>query len=46
MPENPEFYLDMKEHFFTVPYLKMKRRVRVLLPKDYASDKSATYPVV
>ena len=46
MSEKSEFYLDMKEHFLTVPYLMTKRRVRVLLPKDYASDKNATYPVV
>ncbi|MBP2623282.1 alpha/beta hydrolase [Streptococcus oricebi] len=40
------FYLDMKSHELEVPYTKKKRRVRVLLPKNYAKDKERTYPVV
>lgn len=40
------FYLDMKTHELIVPYIKQKRRVRVLLPKNYAKDTKKTYPVV
>lgn len=40
------FYLDMKNHELEVPYLREKRRVRVLLPKDYHKDTDRYYPVV
>lgn len=40
------FYLDMKSHELTVPYTGQKRRVRVLLPKNYAEDTEKSYPVV
>ena len=40
------FYLDMKTHELVVPYTKQKRRVRVLLPKNYEQDTKKTYPVV
>lgn len=40
------FYLDMDSHHLLVPYLGEKRRVRVLLPKDYHKDSKRTYPVV
>ena len=39
------FYLDMKTHELVVPYTKQKRRVRVLLPKNYEQDTKKTYPV-
>lgn len=32
------FYLDMKTHELLVPYSQTKRRVRVLLPKNYSED--------
>lgn len=40
------FYLDMDTHYLEVPYLGEKRRVRVLLPKDYQQDTDRHYPVV
>ncbi|MGT2756542.1 alpha/beta hydrolase [Streptococcus ovuberis] len=40
------FYLDMETHFLDVPYLGEKRRIRVLLPKDYHADTERRYPVV
>lgn len=40
------FYLDMRTHELEVPYTKDKRRVRVLLPKNYETDLHQTYPVV
>ena len=40
------FYLEMKTHELVVPYTKQKRRVRVLLPKNYSQDTEKTYPVV
>ncbi|MER0122930.1 alpha/beta hydrolase [Streptococcus sp. ZJ93] len=40
------FYLDMKTHELEVPYSKEKRRVRVLLPKNYGTDTEQSYPVV
>lgn len=40
------FYLDMKTHELTVPYTGKKRRVRVLLPKNYQKDSETSYPVV
>lgn len=46
MTKESYFYLKMKEHFLTVPYLNKERRVRVLLPKDYATDTEMHYPVV
>ena len=46
MKDTSYFYLKMHEHFLTVPYLNKGRRVRVLLPKDYATDTDRNYPVV
>jgi len=40
------FYLEMKTHELVVPYTKQKRRVRVLLPKNYSQDTNKSYPVV
>ncbi|MBF0819626.1 alpha/beta hydrolase [Streptococcus acidominimus] len=40
------FYLDMRTHELEVPYTKNKRRVRVLLPKNYEVDTEQAYPVV
>lgn len=40
------FYLDMKTHELTVPYTHEKRRVRVLLPKNYEVDTDRHYPVL
>lgn len=40
------YYLEMKEHYLTVPYYKTKRRIRVLLPKDYDKEDWASYPVL
>ncbi|GMA07536.1 esterase [Tetragenococcus halophilus subsp. flandriensis] len=38
-------YLALHEHFLEVPYMKEKRRVRVLLPSNYESE-TTHYPVV
>ncbi|CRH93780.1 Predicted hydrolase of the alpha/beta superfamily [Chlamydia trachomatis] len=40
------FYLDMKTHELPVPYSNSKRRIRVLLPKDYDQKTEQDYPVV
>ncbi len=40
------YYLKMETHFLTVPYQDEKRRVRVLLPKDYHKDTDMSYPVI
>ncbi|QFG43756.1 esterase family protein [Streptococcus mutans] len=40
------YYLEMMEHYLDVPYYNEKRRVRVLLPKDYDKEDWATYPVL
>lgn len=40
------FYLKMEQHFLHVPYYNHKRRVRVLLPKDYHKDEWERYPVL
>lgn len=43
----PEYYyLHMKQHQFMIDYLGTKRRVRVLLPKDYQKDLDRHYPVL
>lgn len=39
------FYLDMQTHELEVPYKAQKRRVRVLLPKNYDTE-TQHYPVV
>lgn len=39
-------YLKLDTHYLHLPDKQEKRRVRVLLPKDYDKDKWATYPVV
>lgn len=40
------FYLEVREHALEVPYSKQKRRVRVLLPRNYEQDTQKSYPVV
>lgn len=41
------FYLKMETHYFDVPYYPgTKRRIRVLLPKDYHREDWASYPVL
>ncbi|MGT2925129.1 alpha/beta hydrolase [Streptococcus caviae] len=40
------YYLEMKEHYLEVPYYQEKRRIRVLLPKDYDKEDWASYPVL
>ncbi|MCW6662160.1 alpha/beta hydrolase-fold protein [Aerococcaceae bacterium NML201209] len=40
------YYLEMKQHELEVPYYKKKRRIRVLLPKDYDKEEWAHYPVL
>lgn len=40
------YYLHMDEHYLDVPYYGQKRRVRVLLPKDYDKENWASYPVL
>ena len=42
----PFFYLELKEHILDVPYTLAKRRIRVLLPKDYEAYPDKHYPVV
>lgn len=39
------YYLKMKTHYLSLPYSGKKRRVRVLLPKNYQQE-SVSYPVV
>ncbi len=40
------YYLKMDTHHLPVPYYQHKRRVRVLLPKDYDRELTQSYPVV
>ena len=40
------YYLELKTHWLDLPYYHEKRRVRVLLPKDYHKETWATYPVL
>lgn len=40
------FYLKLETHHLKVPYLDKKRRVRVLLPKDYQTETEVHYPVI
>ncbi|WP_307976968.1 alpha/beta hydrolase-fold protein [uncultured Streptococcus sp.] len=40
------YYLEMEEHYLHVPYYDEDRRIRVLLPKDYAKEDWASYPVL
>lgn len=40
------YYLNMDEHYLTVPYYQEERRIRVLLPKDYDKEDWASYPVL
>lgn len=40
------YYLELKNHWLDLPYYHEKRRVRVLLPKDYHKETWATYPVL
>lgn len=39
-------YLPIVTHYIDVPYDNKKRRVRVLLPKNYDKEKSKSYPVL
>ncbi|HFI0463132.1 TPA: alpha/beta hydrolase [Streptococcus suis] len=41
-----DYYLKMETHHLEVPYYKEKRRIRVLLPKDYDKETYASYPVL
>lgn len=41
-----KYYLEMHTHFLEVPYYEEKRRIRVLLPKDYDKEEWASYPVL
>ncbi|MFD1806786.1 alpha/beta hydrolase [Pasteurella oralis] len=41
-----QFYLPLESHQLPVPYQTMSRRIRVLLPKDYAVNPNKFYPVV
>ncbi|MFD1415566.1 alpha/beta hydrolase [Oceanobacillus jeddahense] len=40
------FYLKLETHELPMAYKNEKRRVRVLLPKDYGKEKNRYYPVV
>ncbi|WP_152658100.1 alpha/beta hydrolase [Oceanobacillus sp. CFH 90083] len=40
------FYLKLETHELPMGYKNEKRRVRVLLPKDYGKEKDRHYPVV
>lgn len=40
------YYLKLETHYLSIPYYNEKRRVRVLLPKDYQKEEWATYPVL
>ncbi len=46
MKSRDNFYLELRTHYLTVPYLDEKRRIRVLLPKHYKINTSVNYPVV
>lgn len=46
MVDQSYYYLKLETHFLTVPYTNKKRRVRILLPKDYAADEATNYPVI
>lgn len=46
MKKDNYFYLAMKTHHLNVPYLTEKRRIRVLLPRDYEKDLTINYPVI
>lgn len=46
LKDTPFFYLELKEHILDVPYTQGKRRIRVLLPKDYHKHSDKHYPVV
>ncbi|GJH42996.1 alpha/beta hydrolase [Pasteurella canis] len=41
-----QFYLPLEHHQLPVPYQSLSRRIRVLLPKNYALNLSQYYPVV
>lgn len=40
------YYLKMATHYIEVPYYQHKRRVRILLPKDYEAGTDKRYPVL
>ncbi|AKD38039.1 esterase superfamily protein [Pasteurella multocida subsp. multocida OH4807] len=41
-----QLYLPLEDHQLPVPYQSRSRRIRVLLPKDYATRLETYYPVV
>ncbi|MGX7349554.1 alpha/beta hydrolase [Dolosicoccus paucivorans] len=45
MKHEDYYYLKLKKHELSVPHSRHKRRIRVLLPKDY-KEETAHYPVV
>lgn len=40
------FYLKLETHELAMNYKNDKRRIRVLLPKNYGKEKNRHYPVV
>lgn len=40
------YYLKMETHYLETPHYGDKRRVRVLLPKDYHEEEAERYPVL
>ncbi|WP_066188156.1 alpha/beta hydrolase [Gracilibacillus timonensis] len=46
MKNSSYFYLKLETHRLTMPYKNEKRRIRVLLPKDYQVEEDTHYPVV
>ena len=46
MKHHAYFYLEMRTHELIVPYQQKKRRVRVLLPKNYETNQDKHYPVL
>lgn len=40
------YYLKLETHYLDIPYYNQKRRIRVLLPKDYKKDVDDAYPVL
>ena len=40
------YYLKLETHYLDIPYYNQKRRIRVLLPKDYKKDVENAYPVL
>lgn len=40
------YYLKVETHYLDIPYYNQKRRIRILLPKDYKKDIDSAYPVL